>query len=346
MARITNERTVQLLQAGDVETLLREASAHAAEFPNEMLGHYLVGRAHFMMGRDEEAQRHLTHAISLEDSDRPFFWRALSRMHTGDDAGAEADFRRARQLDTSAPHIGYELGRLLARLNRFEDARDVLVPTLESAPDYIPARYTLGNVCASLGDHEAARQHWMDVLSLDPGHVDAAYNLGVFHQNRGRSEDALAYFVAVAATGDAAALAKVVQCHHQLGSFAEAQQWLPRAIGAAQAAGQKLICIDQFPVDSFAVMAYRRLDQEDLDPRRDVVFHFVTEGRIAKSLNLESSAYGRETGRPYLLGEDGPGKHITYAKGWREEPSHEELRDAVMAAHRGEIAVAASSALN
>ena len=344
MTRLTDERAVALLQAGDLEGLLREARAHINRFPEEMTGHYFAGRALFMIGQDSEAQQNLSRAIEVEENDRPYFWRGLSRMHTGDEVGAEADLRQARTLNPNGPHIGYELGRLLARLSRFDEARHVLEQTLQHAPGFVPARYNLGTVCGSVGDHDAARRHWLQVLEQEPGHVDAAYNLGVFHQNRGQPLDAVDYFEAAAAGGDPGALAKVVQCNHQASDFQSAAAWLERAVDAARTAGIPRVCIDQFRVDDIPVIVYRILDDQGVDPPREVVFHFVTDDRILKSINVEYSAYGAESGgAAYLLGEDRPNGHVTYAVGWKDVPDYQTLRDVALAAHRGEIEIVASS---
>lgn len=342
MTRLTDDRIVELLGRDDLNTLLREAEAHRAAFPQEMLGHYIVGRVQYMMGDDAAAQANLDHAIAMEPSDRPYFWRGLSRQQTGDDQGALQDLQRARQLNPSAPHIGFELGRLLAALGQFDQAGAVLEQTAASNPDYVPALYTLGNVRADLGNQQGAYEAWQRVVQLQPDHADAHFNLGVFHQRHQNYAAALPHFETLARTGDPDALAKLVQVHYQQGRYAEAEPWWGRAVEAHRAAGKSMFCFDQFDAAGAGVQAYRLLDDQR-EPRYEVTFYLVRDGAIERKVNLEASTYGRERGVPYLLGEDLPDAHVTYDKNWREWPNYDELKHAVLEAFANRLPVAARS---
>ena len=339
---LTDERIVELLGRNDLETLLTEAEVHRQAFPNEMVGHYLVGRVQFMMGDDASAQANLSHAIELEANDRPYFWRALSRQHTGDDAGALDDLQRALQMNPSAPHIGYELGNLLARLGEKVRARDVLEHTVAANPDYAPAWSTLGNMRADLGDPEGSCDAWQRVVALQPDHLDAHYNLGVFYQRHGQYAAATGHFGVIAETGDPEALAKLVQVYYQQGRYGEAEPWWARAVEAHRAAGKQMFCFDQFDGPEGNVQAYRVLDDRN-EPRCELRFYLVRHGAIQRKITLESSAYGRERGVPYVLGEDLPDGHITYARAWQAWPNYDDLKSAVLEALNGQLPIAAQS---
>ena len=79
---------------------------------------------------------------------------AYTQMESGDPVSAEAEFRRALTIDPHYENAAVNLGLMLARQRRYDEALAVLVPSIgESA-----AHHNLGIIAIDCGDESAARQ--------------------------------------------------------------------------------------------------------------------------------------------------------------------------------------------
>ena len=87
---------------------------------------------------------------------------AFTLMESGDLVAAEKEFRRALRLDPTFENAAVNLGLLLARQKRNDEALAVLVPAIGEAA----AHHNLGVVAIEAGDENAARQHFVIAASL------------------------------------------------------------------------------------------------------------------------------------------------------------------------------------
>ncbi|WP_372717871.1 tetratricopeptide repeat protein [Novipirellula sp.] len=89
---------------------------------------------------------------------------AFTLMESGDLVAAESEFRRALTLDTQSENAAVNLGLLIARQRRYDDALSVLIPAIGEAA----AHHNLGVIAIEVGDEHSARQHFAKAASL-PG---------------------------------------------------------------------------------------------------------------------------------------------------------------------------------
>lgn len=96
----------------------------------------------------------------------------------GDLVGAERVLGQALEADASVPQVSKNLGDVLYRLGRFDEATAAYERAARLAPELGEDLYfKLGNLALRRGDNAAARQHWTRTVELNPGHQLARANL-------------------------------------------------------------------------------------------------------------------------------------------------------------------------
>jgi tetratricopeptide (TPR) repeat protein len=91
---------------------------------------------------------------------------------------AEAHLRHALGEDPTIPQISKNLGDLLYRAARWEEAEEAYARAATLAPELGDDLYfKLGNLSCRRGDLPAARTHWQAALALNPEHALARANL-------------------------------------------------------------------------------------------------------------------------------------------------------------------------
>jgi Flp pilus assembly protein TadD len=89
---------------------------------------------------------------------------AFTLQESGDVSGAEAEFRKALSIDAKFENAAVNLGLLLARQRRYDEALQVLTPAIGEAA----AHHNVGVVAIDCGDEPTARLHFGAASSL-PG---------------------------------------------------------------------------------------------------------------------------------------------------------------------------------
>lgn len=152
------------------------------------------------------------------------------------------------------------------------------------------------------GDFQAALRDWQAALALAPGDFEIQKKLVQAHFALGDHEG-----------GEAA-----------LSALREA--WRTSADPAVQ--GTDEVVIDQLRVDGLRVYAY-----ETLRPRSPELHYALTwrvfdaEGRVMMTAQLESSAYGREVGVPFVFGVNTPRGHATTGPSFSARPPYLAVRE-------------------
>jgi tetratricopeptide (TPR) repeat protein len=247
-----------------------------------------------------------------------------------------------------APMDHYAHGWILANLGRRKEAVTAYQRAVALDPKFADAHYNLGVQLAALDKTGEAIAAWEAAIRADPKHVDAHYNAGQAHYNRKEFAKALSKWQGARriAPKDFDILKKVVQAENALGrhrearaSFAELEKlWSASADPKVKKLTEAVI--DQFEVDGHAVMAYQRL--APLGNTLDYVYTCrVTKKGEEKprfSVQIESSAYGRETGTPYLAGVTrAAGGHSTKNRAYKTLPTWEAWKTEAVALIREEL---------
>jgi tetratricopeptide (TPR) repeat protein len=96
----------------------------------------------------------------------------------GDPAAAEAVLQRALAGDASLPQVSKNLGDVLYRLGRYDEAWEAYQRAARLRPDLgDDLHFKLGNLALKRGDPDAAGTHWRHTLELNPRHHLARANL-------------------------------------------------------------------------------------------------------------------------------------------------------------------------
>jgi tetratricopeptide (TPR) repeat protein len=97
---------------------------------------------------------------------------------TGEVGEAEAHLRHALGEDPSIPQISKNLGDLLYRAGRWDEAEEAYERATRLARALGDDIYfKLGNLACRRGDLTAARQHWQQAIAINPEHALARANL-------------------------------------------------------------------------------------------------------------------------------------------------------------------------
>jgi tetratricopeptide (TPR) repeat protein len=89
----------------------------------------------------------------------------------------------------------YNLGTVLRRSGRLEEAIAAYRRSLELAPEQPKAHYNLGNALSARGEADAAVEHYRRALALAPDHGLAHMNLGNRLQEQGHTDEAIAHYL-------------------------------------------------------------------------------------------------------------------------------------------------------
>lgn len=97
---------------------------------------------------------------------------------TGEVGEAEAHLRHALGEDPTIPQISKNLGDLLYRAGRWDEAEESYERAAKLAPSLGDDLYfKLGNLACRRGDLSVARRHWGDAITINPEHALARANL-------------------------------------------------------------------------------------------------------------------------------------------------------------------------
>jgi tetratricopeptide (TPR) repeat protein len=240
----------------------------------------------------------------------------------------------------AAPRLAvnhYVRGWLLSHLGRLEESVAAYDRTVEIDSTFADAYYNAGVVLADLGRVEDALNRWYAANEADPRHVDAYYNAGQLHYNRKEFSKALDRWskARAQAPDDFDIAKKVLQAHNALGDRAAAakaretvfQLW--RTSGDPRVRRLTEYVFDQFDVERTHVYAY-----ETFDPKGDLYYVYTfrvagSNGKLAGSVQLESSAIIREMGTPYILGITTGSRHETLPQSFKALPAYDTLKPIV-----------------
>jgi predicted O-linked N-acetylglucosamine transferase (SPINDLY family) len=122
------------------------------------------------------------------------FTLALQHHQAGDLAGAERLYLQTLQADPSHADAHCNLGTILAKQNRAEEAVARYRQALHRRPDHAEAHYNLGNALRKLGRLAEAVTSYREALRVTPERMSVHYNLGLALADLGQPAAAVAAF--------------------------------------------------------------------------------------------------------------------------------------------------------
>jgi tetratricopeptide (TPR) repeat protein len=342
----------KLLKEKNFEAALSAATKATQENPNSGQAFFLLGRTQFYREQDAAAQVALDKAIELIPSFADaWFFRGLIFVQTNQPDRARTDFEKATQLNPQEPKYWFELGKLNERAGKGEAATLALEKVVLLDPKRAAAWFALGTLASEKGDNAKAAEMWEKTLQIDPKYVDAHWNLGVHHQLRGDPKISLSHFLVVfeQRPQDLEAVKKLVQAYYRLEDFKNANSYRTRFLEVVAKSddpkirGMKEFCFDQFDASGGRFFAY-----ESIEKKGDIFYWFTfklvnNDGKIIKTINLETSSYLKERGLLFILGKNEGASHCTFNVAFKEMPPYSELKQLILKANNGQLEVAASS---
>lgn len=235
----------------------------------------------------------------------------LALLQQGEAAASAEDTRGLRQIADSLEalgelsaedrqvlgHLRSMLGGLYAARRQEAEAIAAWDAAVAADPDQVNAAYNAGQAAYTQGDFLGARRRWEAALTRAPDDLD-------LHRKVVQACFALG-------DGDAGEAA--------LAALKEAWAKTPQAEGT----GLVEVVIDQLRVAGARVMASQTLRPAHQDLWYEITWRvYGADGKVDFSVQLETSAYGREVGTPFLMGLTRGTQHRSVGPGFHARPPY------------------------
>jgi tetratricopeptide (TPR) repeat protein len=189
-------RANTLRAAGDAEAGIAALEALAERFPASVEVHSAHGDALRAAERFEEAAEAYGRAIDLVGEPQQAHWplfyaRAIAYERAGNWDPAEADFRRALELEPDQPYVLNYLGYSLVEQRRnLDEALEMIERAVAAEPDDGYITDSLGWVLYRMGRYEEALEHMLRAVELLPSDPIINDHLGDVLWKVGREREA------------------------------------------------------------------------------------------------------------------------------------------------------------
>jgi tetratricopeptide (TPR) repeat protein len=343
---------VALLKAENFDAALTAANKATLENPNSAKAFHLLGRTQFYREQDEAAIAAFSKAIALDPalSDAWFFRGLVYRFGNKTDL-ARPNFEKAVALEPNDEKYWFELGALEHSAKRNKAAGAALEKAAALNQKRAETWFLLGLLAEENAEHAKAAELMGKALAINPDFVSANWNFAMHHQLRGDAKLAVKHYLAVLKQkpDDHEALKHIVQSYYRLEDFDNAQLYRA-AFLEAQAKSvipaireMKEFCFDQFDAPGGRILAYETIDKSGH------FFYWLTfklvdvEGKVIKTINLETSDFLKEDGMLFLLGSTKGRTHTNYGINFAKMPPYPELKKLVLQANLDQLKTAATS---
>ena len=188
-----------LITMGDPSGARTELDKLHRDRPEQPLNLYWLARIDYYQRRYEDAVAKLRRVIELDPgSARAEDNLGLSLDMMGRYEEARVEFVKAVELNRKLPHPSpwppHNLGYLLLRLEKPEEAEQALRESLRYDPKFAQAHYHLGRVLEKRGRDAEAIEEYRTAISLDASLAEACYSLGLLYRKLGKTAEAEAAF--------------------------------------------------------------------------------------------------------------------------------------------------------
>lgn len=175
-------------QSGDLVGALSLARRARRARPRDLAVVNAQGNLLARAGRVQEAEAAFAAALELAPG-HPTLWFNLAacRMAAQDYAGAEQPLRSVLAQQPGNVQAAVNLGVVLDRQGRPDQAVQVLELAAALAPGQAEVHFNLGHARLRMQEWDAAARAFSRAVALDPAHARAWTNLGVAQQRAGRS---------------------------------------------------------------------------------------------------------------------------------------------------------------
>jgi tetratricopeptide (TPR) repeat protein len=187
------------VRLGDLATARKLLEQLTGKNPERPIYIYWLGKLDYDQHRYDEAAGELQKAVTLD----PQSARAWDSLGLTFDMQGRADQAREaleeavalnRQQVRPSPWPPHNLGYLLLRMNRPEQAEAALKESLRYDPTFERAHYHLGRVLEKEGREPEAIHEYLTAVNADVNASDACYSLAILYRKLHRDSEADAMF--------------------------------------------------------------------------------------------------------------------------------------------------------
>ncbi len=183
---------VALLQKGQLDQLVKHATALVRNSPNTLALHDLMGIAHMGLKNYSKAIACYQNALKI----KPNFAEAHNNLGAALKALGRYDeaitsYQNALQLKPDYPEAHNNLGIALLEIQQLQPAKQCFDLAIQIAPNYADAYFNLGSVLKSLGNLEQAISNFEKGLQINPNNAVALNHLGNTQQQNGLLDKAV-----------------------------------------------------------------------------------------------------------------------------------------------------------
>jgi tetratricopeptide (TPR) repeat protein len=125
-------------------------------------------------------------------------------------------YRRVVAIDPTYAAAWNNLGLLLHRMGRYDEAREAYDTAVAQDPECAEAAYNLGSLAEDQGDVEAAIAHYRRALEVSADYADAHFNLAAALARSGHSGDAVMHWQRYLQLDSGSPWAKIARAHLEL----------------------------------------------------------------------------------------------------------------------------------
>lgn len=166
-----------------------------ARGPDSPQAHSGLGAALWRMGEGAEARISLNRALALDPSDAD----ALNNLgnidvHEGDLEGALDRYSKAKSLRKGWPEIHYNIGLLLQKMERRDEAKAELRKALEFNADYARALCRLGELESEDGNFKEAEVLLVAAAKLTDFDSETEFHFGTLYHHKKDFPEAIKHF--------------------------------------------------------------------------------------------------------------------------------------------------------
>jgi len=159
-----------------------------------------LGYVHYQRGELEEAQKFLNRAIELDgEFFRAYCVRGLVHEKLKNPDAARSDYLEASRITPGAAWPRMNLGVLLYRQGKTEEAVEEYKEALRGDPEHAATHSNLGEAFRKLGQLDQALEHHERAIRIDPGVANYHHNLGLTLIDRKEIDRAIGAFEKAAA---------------------------------------------------------------------------------------------------------------------------------------------------
>jgi len=125
-------------------------------------------------------------------------------------------YRRVVAIDPTYAAAWNNLGLLLHRMGRYDEAREAYDTAVAQDPECAEAAYNLGSLAEDQGDVEAAIAHYRRALEISADYADAHFNLAAALARSGHGADAVMHWQRYLQLDSGSPWAKIARAHLEL----------------------------------------------------------------------------------------------------------------------------------